>query len=174
MAKNMKSSRITLINCDEKLLKVVLDGEKQLSNALDVSIPDKWGEFGKEVLEHILDKVKEQPTNAKWYFYLPIETDTKSLLGSCGYKGAPDENGMVEIGYEVAEEYRNQGFATEITESLTKLAFSDNNVKKIQAHTAAHKNASVRVLEKCNFKFIEESFDLEDGFTWKWVKERDW
>ena len=52
-----------------------------------------------------------------------------------------------------------------------KIFEKDKRVKKIRADTFAEKNASVRVLEKCNFKFIEEYYD-EEGLTWKWIKEK--
>lgn len=61
----------------------------------------------------------------KWYCYLPIEIKSNTLIGSCGYKGGPSENGIVEIGYEVAEKFRNKGYATEIAGILTKIAFED-------------------------------------------------
>ncbi len=94
------------------------------------------------------------------------------MLRSCGYKGEPDENGMVEIGYEVAKDYRNRSYATEITNLLINNAFQDKMAKTIQAHTLAERNASVRVLEKCNFQFVEAYNDEDDGLIWKWILEK--
>lgn len=168
----MKSDRITLINCDERLLKVILKGDEYLSKELELTIPNQWSEFGNEIFKYTLNKIEENPSQLKWFSYLPVDNKTKTLIGSCGYKGEPDENGIVEIGYEVARDYRNQGYATEITELLVQNAFKDDKVKKVQAHTLAEKNASVRVLEKCKFKFVEEYFDEEDGKIWKWMKEK--
>lgn len=168
----MKSNRISLINCDKKLLEILLKGDEYLSEELEVNIPSQWSQFGKEIFEYTLGKIKEKSTELKWYSYLSIEIKTRTLIGSCGYKGEPNDEGMVEIGYEVVQDYRNQGYATEITELLSKMAFSDERVKRIQAHTLAEKNASVRVLEKCNFKFIEEYYEAEDGLIWKWMKEK--
>ena len=53
----------------------------------------------------------------EWWAYLPVLKKTKTLLGSCGYKGDP-KNGMVEIGYEVAEAYRGWGLATEMAKGI--------------------------------------------------------
>ena len=41
---------------------------------------------------------------------LPIEIETNTLIGSCGFKGEPI-NGKVEIGYEVTELFRNKGYS---------------------------------------------------------------
>ena len=168
----LTSGRIRLINCNEAVLTAILRGDDYLAKALSVTVPDQWSVFGIGVFEYILVKIGDIPSDLKWYSYLPIEKATNTLLGSCGYKGGPDETGVVEIGYEVAAAFRNQGYATEITELLIRHAFANPVVKSIQAHTLAEKNASVRVLEKCQFKFVEEIFDEEDGTIWKWNLKR--
>ena len=56
------------------------------------------------------------------------------LLGTCGYKGSP-EDGMVEIGYEMHEDYRLQGLTTEAAKALINFAFADPNVETVRAHT---------------------------------------
>ena len=79
-------------------------------------------------------------------------------MGSCGYKGEP-KDGMVEIGYEVAEAYRGRGLATEMAKALIQNAFNDNAVMYVQAHTLAAVNESGSVLVKCGMQKMEE---LED------------
>lgn len=171
---NLVSERIRLVNCDEPLLKSLLKGEDHLSRVLGITIPDQWSEFGTLVFKYVLHQIEKNPAEVKWYIYLPIDQATNTLLGTCGYKGQPDATGTVEIGYEVAAAFRNQGYATEITELLIRNAFADAAVQAIQAHTLAEKNASVRVLEKCKFKFVEELIDEEDGKIWKWVLKKHW
>ncbi len=83
-------------------------------------------------------------------------------------KGAPNKNGIVEIGYEVCQEFRNQGFATSITHLLVKQAFEHQEVKIIQAHTLAKINASVKVLQKNKFFFKEAIEDSEQSAIWRW------
>ena len=168
----MRSDRVSLINCDEKLLKAIIRGDEHLSKEYSITVPNQWSEFGKEIFEYSLKSIKNNPSNAKWFSYLPIETKTRTLIGSCGYKGKPNAEGMVEIGYEVAKDFRNKGYATEIAKLLIKMAFEDSNVKMIQAHTLTEKNASVKVLEKCEFQFIGTFFDEDDGQVWRWVKEK--
>ena len=170
--KIISSKRISLIHCDEELLEAILKGDKYLSEYLNIQVPNPWNEFGRVVFKYVLKKVKNNPDECIWLTYLPIDRQKKVLIGSCGYKGKPDENGLIELGYEVAKEYRNQGYATEITKLLVQNAFEDEQVSTIQAHTLAEKNASVRVLEKCNFKFAKELMDSEDGLIWKWISEK--
>jgi ribosomal-protein-alanine N-acetyltransferase len=109
----------------------------------------------------------------KWWTYLPIHVWKNAVIGSCGFKGPPDSDGMVELGYEVIEQYRNRGYAREITHILINLAFKDDSVKKVRAHTLATSNPSASLLEKCGFKKIDEVQDEEDGPMWRWERLRD-
>jgi RimJ/RimL family protein N-acetyltransferase len=93
-------------------------------------------------------------------------------IGSCGFKGPPSSDGMVEIAYAVAADYQRQGYATEAAEALTAFAFKDSRVKAVRAHTLPQPNASTRVLTKCGFQLIGEVVDPEDGPVWHWEKQR--
>jgi RimJ/RimL family protein N-acetyltransferase len=165
----MGSKRIRLINCDRRILESILDGKSELSQLLGVHVPSAWSEFGRPVFEYSLKRINSQPSSEKWWTYLVVHIKSNSLMGSCGFKGEPDENGGVEIGYEVAKEFRNQGFATEMVALLVTMAFESPGITCIQAQTLAEKNASVTVLEKNRFEFVGEIKDEEDGIVWKWV-----
>lgn len=45
-------------------------------------------------------------------------------------------------------------------------------MKTILAHTLPEENASVKVLKKCDFKFVKELSDKDDGIIWQWKKEK--
>ncbi len=168
----MISKRIKLINCDRKILESITQGNDVLSEYLNVNVIGKWTEFGDQIFGLSLQQVIKNPDLKKWYAYLMIEIESNTLIGNCGYKGPPDENGMVEIGYEVAEKFRNRGYATEIAGILIKIAFEDKEIKGILAHTLPEENASVKVLKKCNFKFVKEVCNNDDGTVWQWKKEK--
>jgi len=164
----ISGNRIKLINCTQPILQAILIGDDHLSKVMNIKVPDEWSEFGKEIFKYSLERLEHEPNSEQWYSYLPIGIENNTLLGSCGYKGTP-RNGVVEIGYEVAKDYRGQGFATEIVEILISNAFNHMEVKAIQAHTLAEENASVSVLKKHHFQFVEEFEDDEDGLIWKWL-----
>ena len=156
------SKRLKLINCDEKILKSIIKGNESLSKTLKINVPENWTESGEVIFPISLREIIKNPNSKKWWTFLPIDIETNTLVGSCGFKGMPVD-GKVEIGYEVTESHRNKGYATEILNLLTELAFNDNEVKTIIAQTLTSNLPSIKVLEKCNFKFIREFNDLEDG-----------
>jgi RimJ/RimL family protein N-acetyltransferase len=89
-------------------------------------------------------------------------------IGSCCFKGAPDENGVVEIAYGIDLPYRNRGFATEAVCALLKYASSLGEVRIIRANTKAENVASERIVTKCGFSFVGQFEDPEDGPVNRW------
>ncbi len=165
--------KIELVNCDKALLELILQGDEALAQQTRWTIPAKWTEFGDFIFEFALKKITENPASQIWWTYLPILVEQNTLVGNCGYKGEPDAEGVVEIGYEVAEDFRGRGLATEIAGMLIDRAFGFKEVTTIRAHTLAEENASVCVLRKHNFKFIEALDDPDDGAIWRWeLKKR--
>ena len=100
-----------------------------------------------------------------------VHLDSDTVVGTCGFKGPPDADGVVEIAYGVAPEYQGKGYATEAAQALTEYAFSRGKVRVVRAHTRPEPNASTRVLTKCGFRRIGEVIDPEDGLVWRWEKD---
>jgi RimJ/RimL family protein N-acetyltransferase len=100
-----------------------------------------------------------------------VHLDSDTVVGTCGFKGPPGADGVVEIAYGVHPEHQGRGYATEAAQSLTDYAFSSGKVRVVRAHTRPEPNASTRVLAKCGFRCIGEVIDPEDGLVWRW--ERD-
>jgi RimJ/RimL family protein N-acetyltransferase len=90
-----------------------------------------------------------------------------ATVGSCGFKGPPSAEGVVEIAYGVNPAYQRRGFATEAARALVEYALR-SGVSLVRAHTLPHENASTRVLTKCGFDCVGEVMDPEDGRVWRW------
>ena len=169
----METPNIRLLEGTEPILKAAVAGDAELAAALGVGVPEQWTEFGTGAFAYSLDKLQADPNAAGWWTWFPILTESNTLVGSCGFKGPPDANGMVELGYEVAVSHRNRGFATAITRLLIAKAWDDASVRTVQAHTLAEENASVAVLRKCGFANVETLSDPDEGDVWRWELKRD-
>ena len=93
-------------------------------------------------------------------------------VGKCGFKGPPGEEGVVEIAYFVAPEYRGKGYATEAAGALVAYAFADDRVRLVRAHTLMEADASPRVLTKAGFQRVGEVMDPDDGRVSRWERQR--
>ena len=168
----LETNNLKLISCDKEILTFAIEANKQLSNKINVTVPDNWTEFGVVALQYALDKLVNSEDEASWWTYLPVYKLNNTLIGSGGYKGKPTSDGIVEIGYEIVPQYRNRGFATEMTKALIANAFNYKSVKLIIAHTLGYENPSTKVLQKCGFVKVEQINDPEDGIIWKWELKR--
>lgn len=92
---------------------------------------------------------------ASWFFV--VDRERRCVVGTAGFKGAPDASGMVEIAYGIVPTSEGRGYATEAAQALVGFALQAGNVRLIRAHTLPVANASTRVLQKCGFRHTEVS-----------------
>src|SRR6185295_9923390 len=174
MKNRIETERLSLVCCDKEILQALVDEDSAIAELLQVNVPAKWTEFGAPAFKYALERISADDEEETWWSYLPVFKDENMLIGSGGYKGKPTKDGMIEIGYEVAEGYRGRGFATEIARALIANGLRDERVKTIQAHTLPEENASGKVLKNCGMKWVEEIIDPEDGKLWRWeIKVRE-
>ena len=101
-----------------------------------------------------------------------VQREERLVVGSVGFKGPPDEDGMVEIAYSIVPAFQGRGYATEAAQTCAAFAFDDGRVRLVRAHTLPTPNASTRVLDKCGFTRTGEVEDPEDGLVWRWERPR--
>ena len=85
-----------------------------------------------------------------------IVTVGGTLIGDCGAFSWPDDRGVVEIGYGLAEPFRGKGYATEAVGGMCQWLFAEANAAVITAMaTDADNVPSRRVLQKLGFTPVE-------------------
>jgi RimJ/RimL family protein N-acetyltransferase len=99
-----------------------------------------------------------------------VHRESGAVIGTAGFKGPPDREGMVEIAYGIVPDHEGRGYATEAAAALVELAAVSGRVRLIRAHTLPTPNASTRVLAKCGFEHVGEVIDPEDGPVWRWQR----
>jgi RimJ/RimL family protein N-acetyltransferase len=97
-----------------------------------------------------------------------VDRLTNQVVGSCAFKGPPDDHGMVEVAYGVEEPHQGKGYATEAAQALIGYGISEQLVQRIRAHTKSGSPASECVLQKCGFEWMGEVEDPEDGLVNRW------
>ena len=163
----IQTARLQLIPCEERHFEAFLQNREKLATLLQVNIPADWPQFP-EAMPYSYKYLKADPSSLGWWTYLFIHPAHNALIGSGGFKGKADDQGRVEIGYEIASEYQNQGLATEAVRGFVEYAFSNPLVNSVEAHTLAEPNASTKVLQKAGFQYAGTVHDPEDGDIWQW------
>lgn len=127
-----------------------------------LSDPAVTGEFASEMasiahMEHIVP----------WCSYI-LRREGRPV-GFGGFKGDPDPQGTVEIGYLTFPDHVGQGVASELAGGLLGIA-REAGARRVLAHTLPQANASTRVLEKNGFAHIGSAMDEDVGEAWQWER----
>lgn len=120
------------------------------------------------------EELLRRPELYGWWTALFVQPAPRLVCGMGGFRGPPDADGMVEIGYSIAPALRGRGLATEAARELLRTAFADARVRWVRAHTLAQPNASTRVLEKLGFGKVGELLDPKEhpDPIWRWRLDR--
>ncbi|MGW4563491.1 GNAT family N-acetyltransferase [Streptomyces sp. NPDC004561] len=86
--------------------------------------------------------------------FVLIRTEDGRALGSMGFHGAPDEDGCVEIGYDLVETARGQGYATEALRALARWALDRDDVRTLVAKIDLDNAPSRAVVTRAGFREV--------------------
>jgi RimJ/RimL family protein N-acetyltransferase len=102
--------------------------------------------------------------------WIVIHKADQAVIGDIGFMGGPDQEGVVEIGYSIVPEYRNQGYATEIAHHLIAWAFQEKGINVVSATCLDDNAGSIRVLEKVGMHRL-----APEGNMLKWeIRQEEW
>jgi RimJ/RimL family protein N-acetyltransferase len=124
-----------------------------------------------EVSQSFLESLRTLGQPDPWRFgFAAVHREARLVIGSGGFKGPPDSDGVVEIAYGIVPAFQRRGYATEVAGALVEYALRDSTVRRLRAHTLREPNPSTKVLKKCGFEFIGEVVEPDDGPVWRWER----
>jgi ribosomal-protein-alanine N-acetyltransferase len=149
-----------LIGADAALLLAERSSQAELAAALQALMPSSWPpeHHDNDVIEWVLKSLEFLVPGKPWNMYYIVLRTPRTVIGTCGFKGPPDQNGCVEVGYSVAREFHGGGLATEAVQKLISTAF-DAGASEVAAETYPSLTPSIRVMEKCGMTLTVASAD---------------
>ena len=136
----------------------------QSLDAVRAWIGELPAEVQKELSPLWLERLRQATEPSPWICMFNVQRNSDNTeVGQCGFKGPPDELGLVEIGYGIADAYQRQGLATDAIAALLQFAQRSGTILTVRAHTKQDNVASRRVLEKNGFQSLGQFIDPEDG-----------
>lgn len=96
-------------------------------------------------------------------YVLAVELkETGTLIGDTGINEVDGDPSEVEIGYVISSEYTGKGYATEVVGGMTYFISNHFDIKTLYGRVIIGNTASVRVLQKNDYVFVEEEHGAED------------
>ena len=95
-------------------------------------------------------------------FWIVVEKSSSAIVAELGFKGLPDKEGIIEIGYGTMPAQRGRGIMTEAVAGMIWWAKSQPEIHCLIAETDLNNQASIRVMEKNHFV----PFDLRENMKW--------
>ncbi len=161
MTAPLRTARLALVPATLGLCRADLAGRAALSQALGATVPESWPpeHYDPPAIEYWLRRLERDPSVTRWvnhYLVADVDGSAPRALGVAGYKGPPEEDGSVEVGYSILPEAQRQGLASEAVGALVGAAFDDARVTRVLAETLPALLSSIRVLEKNGFALFGE------------------
>ncbi len=119
----------------------------------------------------VIDYVRQQYKDVGLGRMAVILKETNEFIGWAGLKLESNVNGydkFYDIGYRLMPQHWGKGYATEATHFFLDYAFTTIKVKKVNAYAFQDNGASVRVLEKCGLRRMENF--VQDGVETIWFE----
>lgn len=157
------TKHLDIIEATRDSVRAAIDQPSRLGELLCARVPTSWPPelLDTPALEWVL-RWQDNPANqsAFGFYWIVLRdahathaTPTRTLVGVFGFKGMPDTDGTVELGYGVVAEFQRRGFATEAVRAMLARAFAHAGVRRVTAETLPGLAPSIGVLEKCGFRF---------------------
>jgi len=161
----LQTPRLDLYHiCAEDLIVLFEDPEdSSIYDGKPYSNPHRQLMDDKGPLAWRVPQVKEDPKLNRWFVRWIVLRASGEIIGSTSFHGAPNTEGMIEIGLGIQESFRNQGYAKEALLGMWRWALEDSCVKTLRYTVGIHNAPSIRVVESFGFHYIGEQIDEEDG-----------
>jgi len=159
--------QVRLVPATVPLLNALNEDRTLFRELMGSPVPDGWPEFP-EAIGFTLEHLQNAPeADRAWSMQFFVDPATGRLLGSGGFAARPVDR-AVEIGYEIAPEFRGQGFGTAAARALVDRAVASGEVDHVIAQTRPGPNASTGVLVSLGFDHVADQEDAEVGTVWEW------
>jgi len=174
------TTTLALVDMTVELLDAAIEDQARLGRLLGAAVAAGWEGFP-EALPVLRRSCAEgwgagagaaDGGESRWGGLFFLLQAPRVLVGMGGFKGGPSRDGVVEIGYAVAPEFRGRGLATLATRLMLGRAFADPAIAAVDAHTLAQDSPSTRLLLRIGFQKIGEVVDPDDGPIWHWRARR--
>lgn len=139
-------SELRLIDLPMPVLRALAAGDLAVAETL-IGVPIPAELAGQEdIWRFMINLLTEHPENAGWTMHALALGEV--IVGNAGFKGAPDDDGEVELGYGIETDQRRRGYAVGAVNLLLARAAREATVSSVVAVIDPDNVASIGVVTK--------------------------
>ncbi|MCW2797211.1 GNAT family N-acetyltransferase [Nocardioides sp.] len=159
------TARIRIVQLSAETLAALADGDAASARATSpVPLNDYLtGPGCVAVWTRRARQVVETPEDLAWVTGVVWDEDAQMSVGRAGYHGAPDLEGMVEVGYGIDPEFQRRGYARAALVALIERARAEPTVRTLRATISPDNEPSLGLIRQFDFVENGEQWDEEDG-----------
>ena len=149
----LETPRLTLMALTVQQMRWQRDSFARLEQALGLAASGQRLEDElRPIVSRAISHIRRRPHHAHWHCqWAAVLKEERRIVGSLAFKGPPNRDDEVEIGYGFDPSYHNRGLATEAVGEMVRWALGEDGVEAVIAETANMNVASMRVLQKVGF-----------------------
>jgi ribosomal-protein-alanine N-acetyltransferase len=176
----ISTDRLDIIAATAPLARADASDRVHFAALLEAAIPASWPpDVMRDVQEFFAEQLEKGFAQPGWWNWYAVRRDDRTLIGNGGFAGVPNDEGIVTLGYSIAEGYEGQGYCTEMVAGLMQWASESGNAKQVFATTFERHFGSIAVLQRngfvCKGVSSEDAAASEDdrqgrGQLMVWVK----
>jgi RimJ/RimL family protein N-acetyltransferase len=161
---------LRLLSLDQ-LDRVAAGDATSVAAEMGASISDEWLEAVRWLAGLRARQIRERPGDAPWLLRAILLADTRQAIGYLNFHGAPDESGIVEVGYTLLPAARGRGYALEAVRAAFDWATRVHGIRRFRASVAPDNERSLNLIFKLGFVKTGEQMDPEDGLEYVYELE---
>ena len=108
-------------------------------------------------------QVKIDPSLNKWFVRFIVLQESREVIGSTSFHGAPDGEGMIEIGLGIEPAFQGKGYAKESLQAMWRWAVSFPEVQTLRYTVSPDNLPSIGVINYFGFDRKGQQMDDIDG-----------
>ena len=157
--------RVAIVQLPRETLDALADGDVDRARATSPVEITEWlgGEYCRGVWRLRSRQAAIFPGDVPWVTGVVRDEDTGRAVGQAGFHAAPDNEGMVELGYAIDPAHRGRGYARAVLALMVQRARAEPDVVVLRATVAPANAASLALIHQQPFLEVGEQWDDEDG-----------
>ncbi len=172
MKPEVSSDRLDLLPMSLELMEALQRGDLESARQMvGYRIPADWPQAMESVLQYRIAIARKRPeTLPLLLLAMVLHADPEIVVGRFGFHGPVDDDGMIEIGYEVFPQFRRQGYAREAVLAMMTwvggypaVLRCDPAVLRFRASVRPDNAPSRALVAGLGFIEVGSQWDEEDG-----------